>query len=68
MADIGDIAQAATEVLDAAITLKKAPEVAEEFKGECLYCGRWLGLDQPKRWCDSDCRDDYELKMKGKLI
>lgn len=27
-------------------------------KGECYNCGE--PLPAPQRWCDSDCRDDFE--------
>lgn len=26
--------------------------------GECLWCG--AKLRRPLRWCDADCRDDWE--------
>ena len=33
--------------------------------GRCLFCHELLGDDH--RWCDSDCRDDWEheRRMKG---
>ena len=29
--------------------------------GQCLYCGNPLTGDM--RWCDEDCRDDYEYML-----
>lgn len=29
--------------------------------GKCLYCGAPLTGDM--RWCDEDCRDDYEYML-----
>lgn len=38
--------------------------------GYCYYCGE--GVDSPKAFCDSQCRDDYDweqtrLRINGKL-
>lgn len=27
--------------------------------GRCLYCGE--KLPEGKRWCDADCREDFEM-------
>ena len=29
-----------------------------EYTGECLWCSE--ELPKPKRWCDADCRNDWE--------
>lgn len=30
--------------------------------GECLFCT--AQLEDPKRWCDADCRDAWEYKRR----
>ena len=32
------------------------------FTGECLLCGE--DLEPPKRWCDAEHRDRWELERK----
>jgi hypothetical protein len=32
--------------------------------GSCLYCGEDLSSD--RRWCDADCREDYEFMIYRK--
>ena len=32
--------------------------------GKCLYCG--TPLEGDLRWCDEDCRDDYEYMIHRK--
>lgn len=34
----------------------------ESETGYCLYCG--AKLDHPGKFCDADCRDDYEHEQK----
>lgn len=34
-------------------------------RGRCLFCGESLSGDE--RWCDSDCRDDWDHEQKMKL-
>jgi hypothetical protein len=62
MADIADIANDQIE-REIAATLKYRP-AAEIPKGtgECLYCGERLPFAQ--RWCDAECRDDWEKEQK----
>ena len=33
-----------------------------EFTGECLWCSE--EVISPKRWCDADCRNDWEKDKK----
>ena len=35
-----------------------------EATGECLSCGE--GLDSGKRWCNADCRDEWQREQKSK--
>lgn len=43
----------------------KASKKEAEPTGRCLFCHEILADD--RRWCDSDCRDDWEheRRMKG---
>ena len=34
------------------------------YTGECLLCGE--ELEPPKRWCDAEYRDRWELERKRK--
>lgn len=33
--------------------------------GKCLFCGK--NLAEGVRWCDEDCRDDWEYYIQRKL-
>lgn len=58
MADEADRAQAAIErFIDAAIARAKKPG-GPSPTGFCLNCG--AALDEGRRWCDADCRDDWQ--------
>ncbi len=58
MADEADRAQAVIDLLlDAAIAGVKKPG-GPKPAGFCLKCG--APLDQDRRWCDADCRDDWQ--------
>lgn len=44
---------------------------APKATGCCLYCGERLPM--PQRWCDADCRGDYDeeqdaLRRRGKGV
>ena len=42
--------------------LKNAPKlVTKNITEHCYYCGLYVGID--KRWCDSDCRDDWQKEQ-----
>lgn len=51
---------------DRAFLEKFRPVPTEEAKatGYCLNCGE--PLEKGKRWCDKDCRDDWEKEKKLK--
>lgn len=58
MADLGDKAQDAADLfLD--VAMKNSRKEGEpRATGYCLFCGEpvpWVC-----RWCDADCRDDWE--------
>lgn len=58
MADFADLG-AAREEMDRALALKvRAPE-GPVATGCCLACG--VALEGGRRWCDADCRDDWQL-------
>lgn len=57
MADFADKSSELSEqLLDIALTHKK-PE-APGYTGKCFFCGE--PINQPKRWCDVECRDLYD--------
>ena len=35
-----------------------------EYTGECLWCSE--AVPEPKRWCDADCRNDWEKDKRRK--
>jgi hypothetical protein len=55
--DIADLAQIQNEQLDALRVGAHKP-VAPPANGTCLWCGAPLAGKQ--RWCDADCRDEWE--------
>lgn len=40
---------------------KRKPKV--QATGKCLYCGEELA--EGLRWCDADCRDDWQKENPG---
>ena len=57
MADFADKSSELSEqLLDIALQNKK-PE-GPTYNGKCFFCGE--PVEQPKRWCDAECRDLYE--------
>lgn len=64
-ADIADIAQDLIETnIEQAIT-KRRPTLSLPFSGFCLCCKEPIG---ERRFCDSDCRETYEMNQKRKFI
>ena len=43
--------------LERSVIKSKSQELQYKPTGFCLYCGQ--PLKDGKRWCDSDCRDDF---------
>jgi hypothetical protein len=65
MADIVDTANdlvALGEELALREIRAKKPEAV--YTGECLFCGE--PLESPRRWCDAEHRDRWELERKRK--
>lgn len=47
---------------DEELRRKYTPKPAEiKGTGRCLYCN--AEIDKDRRWCDADCRTDYEYMM-----
>lgn len=58
--DIVDAAQAAEDAqLRAAVSRTTYPRLAAT--GACHNCG--APVDPDERWCDGDCRDDWEARQ-----
>ena len=65
MPDTVDLAQVQNERLNqAALALRKP--VAPEATGRCLNCGE--PLPDGQRWCDADCRDDWQRTIARKRL
>lgn len=65
MSDIIDDANdlvAKTEELAIKEIRARKPEAV--YTGECLFCGE--ELEEPRRWCDAEHRDRWELERKRK--
>ncbi|MDR3088105.1 MAG: hypothetical protein LBU45_09210 [Azoarcus sp.] len=65
MMDVVDIAQSAVERLEEAARRFGPgghPAPGPKATGRCLWCDE--PLEDGRRWCDSDCRDDWE-RAKG---
>lgn len=64
MADEIDLADEVTEtMLKAQIERARKQQQYIPATGYCLYCDALLG-DSKRRWCDADCRDDWEQENK----
>lgn len=37
-------------------------ETGPVYTGYCLECGE--DLDNPRRWCDAECRDQWERRQR----
>lgn len=61
MADFADLG-AAREQLDTELALQIRKPEGPQATGYCLSCGAVLCADL--RWCDADCRDDWQLDQR----
>lgn len=57
MADEADLTQAHME-REEALRRRTPPAPILPYCGQCYWCGE--PLPSPRRWCDADCRDDWE--------
>lgn len=67
MADIVDTANDLVS-LNEELALKEIRAMKPEavYTGECLFCGE--ELEPPKRWCDAEHRDRWELERKRRRV
>lgn len=65
MPDIIDDANAlVSKTEELAIKAIRARKPDAVYTGECLFCAE--ALEPPKRWCDAEHRDRWELERKRK--
>ena len=57
MADEADLTQARLE-REEALRRRTPPAPILPYCGQCYWCGE--ALPPTRRWCDADCRDDWE--------
>lgn len=60
--DLGN--ERAQEFLDDAIAAARRGPKGEPGIGICLFCGE--PVEGERRWCDTDCRDDWEHEQHRK--
>lgn len=69
MADMADKSDKAQKILlSAAIenARAKAAKMEAEPSGVCLYCSE--RVEHPRRWCDADCRDGWEIEQERRRV
>jgi len=54
------------ERLSAFNKVSKRPLKEAEATGYCLYCGE--GLSNNLRWCNAECRDDWEVERQRRSM
>lgn len=59
--DIADASDKQVEDFQLFSRLKKKEE-GPKYSGFCFNCDE--GLEQPRRWCDSDCRTEWERRAR----
>jgi hypothetical protein len=63
MADIIDKANDLVEMTEKfALESLRSQKPKALFTGFCLHCE--IVVEEPKRWCDADCRDQWEVRNK----
>ncbi len=63
MADEVDIADEVAEtILQAQIDRARKDQETVKATGHCLSCDE--PLEEGRRWCDADCRDDWERERR----
>ena len=60
MADFADLG-AAREQQDLGLALQRRKPAGPQPTGQCLSCREPLG--DGLRWCDADCRDDWQAEQ-----
>lgn len=64
MADIFDLATEREE-MDRELSLKNRRPNGPPATGYCLFCGPDVPLEDGRRWCSAECRDDW-TRINGK--
>ena len=65
MSDIFDQASDREQLeRDLAIASARKPLASTQATGHCLWCN--AALEQGKRWCDAECREDWELDQESR--
>ncbi len=64
MSDILDKADEAAEVFLQAALSHKQPAPPSHGVGFCINCG--VGLEGDARWCDVECRNDWERNANSR--
>lgn len=70
MADMADIANEHIERENEALLLRnRITQPAITSSSHCLHCGQKLrdAKRKPRRWCDADCRDDWQLASRVQI-
>lgn len=49
---------------DRAIDAARTAQPAAKANGHCLWCN--AALAQGQRWCDAECREDWELDQEAR--
>lgn len=62
--DEADLAQDHIEKTLALQIAQARAKAAQQPSGECLNCGEPLG--EGRRYCNSECREDFEAREKGR--
>lgn len=64
MSDIFDQASDREQLeRDLAIASARKPSASAQATGHCLWCN--AQIEQGKRWCDAECREDWELNQQA---
>lgn len=65
MTDIIDRASDREQIdRDRAIDAARSAAPAAKANGHCLWCN--AELPHGKRWCDAECREDWELNLESR--
>lgn len=62
MADDADKAAEREEIARNSSMITSKKPIGPVANGSCHYCGE--RLPEPMRWCDADCRNDWERMRK----
>ena len=63
-ADLADMAEKEIETFMRVSLINSRQDDGPAYIGRCYACGN--ALEEPKRWCDELCRDDYESERDAR--